>query len=298
MQTLEPTREPLTSGGASASTFGLRKVGLLFAAMMLVVGVAAAGYGIGRAQGSSKTIVGSLGGSPVSVTPVTIDDRGFSKLVNGHQAETSEFEAPLDPGARRLLQHQLTLARAAAMRYPTVADAEAAGWRRVGPFLPGLGAHFLNLGPNGGRYVPDGPITDGAILAPSMLIYDGTHPDSRIAGLMYLGSGLRIPQGFAGSNDIWHYHSDVCYVLKHDGGIDIPFGVDTSVPTALCNSVGGTVLQQTPYMLHVWAVAGYDSPQGVFSHDSEAMTCRDGTYHMIPMNQWGTRTSACVDGGE
>jgi len=45
-------------------------------------------------------------------------------------------------------------------------------------------------------------------------------------------------------------------------------------------------------------VPGYDSPEGVFSHDNETITCRDGTYHTIPLDQVGTRTSLCVDGGE
>jgi len=36
----------------------------------------------------------------------------------------------------------------------------------------------------------------------------------------------------------------------------------------------------------------------VFSHDNEAITCRDGTYHTNPLAQVGTQTTLCVDSGE
>src|SRR5438093_450563 len=43
---------------------------------------------------------------------------------------------------RATLADQLTRARAVAMRYPTVADAVAAGYKRAGGFAPGAGAHY------------------------------------------------------------------------------------------------------------------------------------------------------------
>ena len=115
---------------------------------------------------------------------------------------------------------------------------------------------------------------------------------------MYLGAGLRIPEGFAGGNDIWHYHTDVCIVSGKDGSIDTPFGADTTVSKAMCDGVHGSLDNRTPYMLHTWVVPGYDSPQGVFSHLDEAITCHDGTYHVIPLNNIGNRSSVYVDGSE
>src|SRR5262249_4859052 len=156
---------------------------------------------------------------------VPVNDRGFSQLDNGHQDAAPAFYAPLDPATRQLLQHQLELARTVAMRYPTVADAEAAGWRRQRPFAPGLGAHFTKFGgtdPSG--FVPlVGPMSDNDVLHPLSLIYDGTQPNSPIAGLMYMGAGMRIPQGFAGYNDVWHYHTNVCIVYGPDGSSNTPY---------------------------------------------------------------------------
>ena len=88
-------------------------------------------------------------------------------------------------------------------------------------------------------------------------------------------------------------------MYKPDGSIDTPFGADTTVSKALCDTVPGGVLdKQTPYMLHVWVVPGYESPEGVFSHLNEAITCRDGSYHVINLKDIGSKSSVCVDGGE
>jgi hypothetical protein len=296
MQTLEHSSGPQSDSFVSRRSSGRRTVAAGCAIVVIVIATVATAYGIGRSQRSSRLVVRTPA-APTSTPP--IDDRGFSQLDNGHEAQTNGFDAPLDAATRALLQHQLILARSVAMRYPTVAAAEAAGWRSAGPFFPGVGTHFFKWsGSDGTSFVSIHPMTDGAVLTPASLIYDGTHPDSRIAGLMYLGTGLRLPQGFAGYNDVWHYHTDACYVMKPSGGIDVPFGIDTSVTKTMCDGVHGQLLTRTPYMLHVWVVPGYDSPQGVFSHDNEAITCRDGSYHMIAIDRLGTRASACVDGGE
>ncbi len=266
-------------------------------AVVLVVISAAIAYAVGSSNSSTKTIVrvGPQTPTPANDAP-TVDDRGFHLLDNGHQAEAPPFFQPMDAATFATLQNQLKLAQAAAMQYPTVASAEAAGFHQAGPFAPGLGAHFINFGAYATDTVPEGPMTDFNALHPQSLIYDGTHPDSKIAGLMYYGSNNRIPQGFAGINDVWHYHTDVCFTYKN--GINTPFGADTTVTKAMCDGVGGSLLPRTAYMLHVWVVPGYESPQGVFSHLNEAITCRDGSYHTIDLKDIGNRTSVCVDGGE
>ena len=184
------------------------------------------------------------------------------------------------------------------MRYPTVADAEAAGWKRAGPFAPGLGAHYFHWSDIAVALNPDGTFDDSDASHPASLIYDGTKPTSRLAGLMYYSLDKRLPAGFAGPNDIWHYHNNVCTVYETDGTVDTPYGADTTVSQAMCDKVGGTLMRKTQYMLHAWVIPGYDSPQGVFSHLNEAITCRDGSYHTIPLDKIGNRTTVCVDGAE
>jgi hypothetical protein len=43
------------------------------------------------------------------------------------------------------LSRELALARDTALKYPTVKDAKAAGWRQVTPYVPGIAAQFMNF---------------------------------------------------------------------------------------------------------------------------------------------------------
>ena len=42
----------------------------------------------------------------------------------------------------------MAITKEVAATYPTVASVEAAGYRRAGPYSPGLGAHYTKVGPN------------------------------------------------------------------------------------------------------------------------------------------------------
>ena len=91
-----------------------------------------------------------------------------------------------------------------------MADARAGGYGVVaGGFAPGSGAHYISYS----------SMTGGAAFdatRPMSLIYDGISPTSEITGLMYYGMGETAPEGFAGPNDHWHRHSNVC--IKGGGG--------------------------------------------------------------------------------
>jgi hypothetical protein len=198
--------------------------------------------------------------------------------LNGHHIEgvkahdvaaETQPDQPLDAATRAVLQGQLTAARAVALRYPTVADATAAGYRLIAGFGPGSGAHYIGGGFGFGAFDPGKPPT---------LIYDGTSPTSQIAGLMYLGGGATAPEGFAGPNDHWHRHSNVCTTFGPTG-IDVAFPPDSDVTQAQCKGVGGNFMQITTWMVHAWVVPGWDSPAGVFSHENPNLRCADGTYH-------------------
>jgi hypothetical protein len=197
--------------------------------------------------------------------------------LNGHEikgvkaedvAHESEPDKPLDAATRGQLAAQLIAARETALKYPTVADAERAGYHLVGGgFGPGAGAHYIGFG--GGAF--------GGFDAakPPTLIYSGINPTSQIVGLMYLGGGEngRAPEGFVGPNDHWHRHSGVC--LR---GADVIFPVDASVTEAQCTSAGGSFMNITTWMVHAWVVPGWESPAGVFSHENPNLRCADGTF--------------------
>jgi hypothetical protein len=214
------------------------------------------------------------------------DDLGFGALSNGHQHEHGNDE-PLTPDETATLAAQIAATSELVERFPTIAAAEAAGWRRAGPFSPGLGTHYQ--GPSDGLG-PD-------VGATPYLVFDGLGPDAPLAGFMYLTYGSSSePEGFAGRNDHWHYHERVCLVFQPDGSIDTPFGADLEgVTDQMCEAAGGAFIAYTGYMVHVWSVPGYESPDGMFTELNRKVTCPDGTYYKIPIEALGNRDSTCLN---
>jgi hypothetical protein len=220
----------------------------------------------------------------------TEDDLGFSLLSNGHQHDTGV--EPLTSDETVALAGQLAATAELVRLYPTIAAAEAAGWRRAGPFSPGLGTHYRSPTFHTN---PDGVMDTPEDLMSPMLVFDGVGSDAPLAGFMYLAYGTAgEPAGFAGPNDHWHYHESVCIVFAADGTIDTPFGADLpGVTEEMCSDVGGAFMPLTGYMVHVWNVPGYESPDGMFTELNPRITCPDGTYYRIPIEDLGTKDSVC-----
>ena len=212
-----------------------------------------------------------------------VDDKGLSLLGNGHHAGIGP-EKPLTAEERAELTRQIALTQQVGQMYPTIAAAEAAGYWRAGPYSPGLGIHYIRA--NGEGLNADGVMSDADLLSPMSIIYAGTTPDAPIAGFMYYSTSPEEPTGFAGPNDVWHYHTNVCIKSAPGGGIDAPFGADTEVSPNLCEQAGGRVLEMTQWMVHVWSLPGWESQQGLFGEVNPALTCPDGTYYQLPMRQW------------
>ena len=226
-----------------------------------------------------------------------VDDKGLSLIMNGqgegggHSHEVEEVK--LDTATQKELDAQVALTEPLIEKFPTVKDAEAGGYARSGPFSPGLGAHYRLKGV--GNLNQDG-VLDAEDIASGMLIYDGVEPDSKLVGFMFLSYGTEeVPEGFAGPNDQWHFHTNVCITVRPDGSIDSPLGADTSAPKELCDKYGGSLIENTGYMVHLWPVPGYESPEGLFSNTNSKIMCDDGTYYTVELDEIGYRTSVCRD---
>jgi len=271
MQTLERTQDLASLEETSKPPRRTKRtVGLIALGVALIVVAAGVAYAIGSSNSRTKTVVKTVTPNK-PVTPAVSCIKGVApgSCNTDEAAEANLKDQPLDQATRTLLAAQLTAARAAALKYPTVADATAHGMILAGGFSPETGAHYINYaGIN--SFDPANPGT---------YIYDGTSPTSRVVGLMYLGGDSTPPAGFAGPNDHWHRHANTCVVFGGANGIRVPFAADSDVTISMCNAQHGTFMRRTTWMVHAWVVPGWESPLGVFSHNNPDLVCADGTIH-------------------
>jgi len=199
-----------------------------------------------------------LGMSTREVLDALADDEIYRRHVLGgvltHSLGPEPWIPMTDGEACEDLAAELEAARAVASRYPTVAEAVAAGYTQGDTYYAGLGVHYQNW-----DYVdafePSKPV---------QLLYDGTEPDANLVGLSYVVAvdGDQPPEGFTGDSDRWHRHRHYCLDLDA-GGVNLSSDVLTD---AECAAVGGThVPNPNGWMLHAWVVPGCESDWGIFS---------------------------------
>jgi hypothetical protein len=247
--------------------------GRLTIGLVAVVAVAAGAFAFGRASSDDGAgrVASRAALSHVSVTTTTLPGVNVDEIVENRPDQS------LDPATRTQLAAQLVVARSAAEQYPTVASARGAGMLQAGEFDPQLGAHYIALGNLGRELRPDGSVD---AQYPVGYIYDGVSPTSKIVGLMYVSiKDGAAPAGFAGPNDHWHRHRNLCIQYGPNGKITVPFAPDRDVTRAQCDAVHGDFMPRTVWMVHAWVVPSWESPKGVFSHANPDLRCADGTYN-------------------
>jgi hypothetical protein len=237
-------------------------------------GVAADGHNHGTVAGApGVTLTGNTpcekSGPPASEGSIT-DESGHS-----HRGPTEQVS--IDEATSALLSTQQTQARALAAHFPTVAAAEAGGYRRSTAFVPCIGAHYTNVA----LAVSFNPAT------PSELLFDGTTPDAHMVGLSYLvyhPGGA--PDGFAGPNDGWHQHTFNGGLCMNIAGIVI--GAESTSPEQ-CRALGGFKIPLTDvWMLHDWVVPGFECSWGIFAPECPELGGRTGGTAWDPPDPKGT----------
>jgi hypothetical protein len=184
------------------------------------------------------------------------EQSGYGNEGNSGHGERgpAPFE-PMDGTTRDELAAQVRQADEAVARYPTVKDAEAAGWTGITPYVPCIAAHYIKSGALANPFDPS---------EPEILLFDGTEPDSKIVGLSYLvfADPRQPPEAFAGGNDPWHVHRQLC--LGAGEGV---LG-DESTSAEDCEARGGRVVPlDNLWMTHMWNVPGWESRWGLFSSE-------------------------------
>jgi hypothetical protein len=253
-----------------------RPVGLLSIGLAVVLLAAGAAYALGSSHAQTKTIVKTAAASPAKTAVLKCVPGAAPGSCNLDEARALAIpDQPLSAATRALLAQQLVEARAAALRYPTVADALRAHMLQAGKFSPETGAHYINIA----AMIPHGSdVRYGSFDAadPASYIYDGTSPTSKVIGVMYLSLSVLPPEGFAGPNDHWHRHTNTC-VEYTSNQIVVPFPADSDVTQQACTAVHGSFMRETAWMVHAWVVPSWESPLGVFSHNNPDVVCADGT---------------------
>jgi hypothetical protein len=252
---------------------GLGVTGLAIAAISTVAltpsfASAHHGSGSGDESGHSAAATGAhsehaiVSNAPVGKTPCEKSgppaSAGQIASAGGHGTRgPNEWKPIEDRATRDLLGQQLQIAHGVTLQYPTVADAEADGYHKVTGYVPCIGAHYIKTS-NFAGFDP---------AKPSMLLYDGTNPDSKIVGLSYaiLGDPDKPPEGFAGPNDPWHKHDS-------NGGLCLKGAVVVgaeSTSDEQCAARGGHKLAlHNLWMMHAWTADAWQSSWGVFSAEN------------------------------
>ena len=243
------------------AAFAIGTIAVVLGALMLTPTYTsaheAAGHGHSETTALDGTTPCELSGPPASPGQVAMDAEGHSHRGPSPQVVLTQAE-------REQLIAQQELARTVVAKYPTVADAEAGGYRKSTEFVPCIGAHYTNprltFGFNPAR--------------PSELLFDGTSPNSKIVGLSYLVFSLGgAPDGFAGGNDIWHQHNSNGGLCQK-GGLVIG---GEAMSAEDCAALGGRkVALDNVWMLHDWIVPGWECSWGVFAGECPELGGRTG----------------------
>ncbi len=215
---------------------------VLLGVVAVAAGIVASASGGPASAGGLQVAAGRV--QPTAASLLADSGAGASAIVDDHGSLPFTPPQALDALTQGQLDGQLARARAAALRYPTAADAVRAGFVEATGYVPGVGAHFMKYSAISGSFDVDHP---------AMILYDGVAPTSRVAGLAYyVISGTSPPDGFAGPNDGWHQHPAVCVTPK--GPVLAGDAPET------CR-LGG----RPAWMLHAWVAPSYPSALGYFS---------------------------------
>jgi hypothetical protein len=149
---------------------------------------------------------------------------------------------------------QLATAREATIKYQDVRVAEQDGYRPIGPYVPGMGLH----------YVSSRRPRSFSITQPPILLYERDASATnglRLTGVSYLliapadADGQPADPPFPKALARWHKHNNVCVLPDNSATVDLT--------SSQCASKGGHFTSETSWMVHAWIWK--DSPAGAFS---------------------------------
>lgn len=156
---------------------------------------------------------------------------------------------------------QLDIAREAALKFPTLADARAAGWILVGRYVPGAGQMLMDPTVDSQEQVFDPAVPQG-------LLYESSNDSAPIVGVQYNAwtSDGSTPVGFIGHGLMWHMHTGTCEISDSFSVV-----YDEAVTGTACSQVKGTLTNSVSWMVRAWVVPSWENSQGPLSHENSLL---------------------------
>ncbi len=208
--------------------------------------VAGAGVDLGPAAGGA--VVHDHGAA--ATDDAAVEGAEGASVFGGH---SHGEPGTITPQEARRIGWMLDQARRNTAKYRSMAAAKADGYVQVTQFVPGLGLHLARI---------SSALTGAFDFAhPNVLLYQPTAGGGlELVGVAYSvpHQGPDPPEGFPGGEDVWHYHTNLCFLS--DGSVTIAPGRDA------CRARGGYFQAQTPWLLHAWIWK--TNPNGVFTESN------------------------------
>ena len=188
-------------------------------------------------------------------------------------------KGPLSFSQCETLTEEFQAALGWASQWPTLADAEAAGFHMLVGYTEGMGTHhtmlndFMMSDEDFDTSAPEFPGTsldeEFDYSQPDFLMIAGEQPDSELVGFAWLvhAPADSPPEGFTGDNDWWHRHDSLCFQ------IDAMLVMGEDLTEDKCSDRGGeNVALEEYWMAHAWIVRPWLTHEDVFTNHHPCLT--------------------------
>ncbi len=219
--------------------------------------------------------------------------------IGGHHVDSSYegmTKGELSSELCEILTYELKDAIEWSAQWPTLGDAEDAGYTMAVEYIEGMGTHHVMLNnfsmtsPDFNAEDPDFPGTriDDVFEheKPEFLMYGGEDRDSQLVGFAWLVHAPvdSPPEGFTGENDWWHRHESLCFRPSDF----FMRGADLNDETCE-NRDGVNVNLEEYWMVHAWIVRPWLTYDDVFTNHHPCLH-EDGPEEDLEADCWGEST--------
>ncbi|MBJ36017.1 MAG: hypothetical protein CMB68_01350 [Euryarchaeota archaeon] len=219
--------------------------------------------------------------------------------IGGHHVDSSYegmTKGELSSELCEILTYELKDAIEWSAQWPTLGDAEDAGYTMAVEYIEGMGTHHVMLNnfsmtsPDFNAEDPDFPGTriDDVFEheKPEFLMYGGEDRDSQLVGFAWLVRAPvdSPPEGFTGENDWWHRHESLCFRPSDF----FMRGADLNDETCE-NRDGVNVNLEEYWMVHAWIVRPWLTYDDVFTNHHPCLH-EDGPEEDLEADCWGEST--------